>query len=63
MEKDIEYYSKFKELLPFLDLEELDEEQAAAYDAIIDEIELIDNELTQANSDLIAVQEEFARNN
>jgi len=63
IEKDIEYYSKFKEILPFLEMDELSEEQAAAYDAIISEIEVIDAELTEANNNLINIQEAFAENN
>ena len=63
IEKDIEYYTKFKELLPFLEIDELTEEQAAAYDSIISDIEAIDEELTQANDDLIAIQEQFAESN
>jgi len=63
LEKDIQYYTKFKEILPYLEMDELTEEQTAAYDAIISEIEVIDAELTQANNDLIAIQEEFAVNN
>lgn len=63
LENDINYYSKFKEILPYLEIEELTEEQAAAYDAIINEIEVLDNELTEANDDLVAIQEAFASNN
>lgn len=63
IEKDIEYYTKFKEILPFLEMDELSEEEAASYDAIINEIEAIDAELTEANSNLIIIQETFAKNN
>ena len=42
---------------------ELSEEEAASYDAIINEIEAIDAELTEANSNLIIIQETFAKNN
>lgn len=63
IEKDIEYYSKFSELLPFVDsTEELTEEQAATYDEIVAQINNIDDELSEANANLMITQETFAKN-
>ena len=61
LEKDIQYYEKFSELLPYVDnTEELTEEQAAAYDSIVAEINSIDDELSVANEELMTIQENFA---
>lgn len=63
LRKDLEYYTKLSELVPYLWIEDqLTEEQAAAYDAIVDEIEAIDSELSEANDNLISIQEQFAAN-
>lgn len=63
LEKDIEYYSKFSELLPFVDsTDELTEEQAATYDEIVAQINAIDDELSTANENLMTIQETFAAN-
>ena len=60
IEKEINYYSKFKELLPYLEKEELTEEEKAKYDAIYSEIETLDKELSEANENLMTIQEKFA---
>lgn len=60
IEKEINYYSKFKELLPYLEKEELTEEEKAEYDAIYSEIETLDKELSEANENLMSIQEKFA---
>ena len=61
LEKDIEYYEKFSELLPYVDnTDELTEEQAAAYETIVAEINSIDAELSAANEELMTIQENFA---
>lgn len=60
IEKEINYYSKFKELLPYLEKEELTEEEKAEYDAIYSEIETLDKELSEANENLMTIQEKFA---
>lgn len=60
IEKEINYYSKFKELLPYLEKEELTEEEKAEYDAIYSEIETLDKELSEANKNLMTIQEKFA---
>lgn len=63
LRKDLEYYAKLSELVPYLWTEDqLTEEQAAAYDTIVDEIERIDSELNEANNNLISIQEQFAIN-
>ena len=60
IEKEIEYYSKFRELLPYLEKEELTEDEKWVYDSIFAEVQALDEELAQANEDLIAIQEKFA---
>jgi hypothetical protein len=60
IEKEINYYSKFKELLPYLEKEELTEEEKTEYDAIYSEIETLDKELSEANENLMTIQEKFA---
>lgn len=60
IDKEIEYYSKFNEILPYLEKEELTEDEKWIYDTIFAEIQALDNELTQANENLIAIQEQFA---
>lgn len=62
IEKEINYYSKFSELLPYLEKEELTEEEKSSYDAIYSEIEILDKELSDANENLMTVQEKFASN-
>ena len=62
IEKEIAYYSKFNEILPYLQKDELTDEENIAYDNLFSEIESLDQELAQANEKLIAIQEEFAKN-
>lgn len=63
IEKYIEYYTKFSELIPFLEKEDdLSEEEKATYDSILSGIETIDAELDEANSNLTLIQEQFAEN-
>ena len=59
--KDIAYYSKFNEILPYIAKEQLTEEENTAYEALLAEIETLDNELTEANENLITIQEQFAK--
>lgn len=61
IEKYITYYSKFSELLPYVAQEEITEEQNEKYQSLLAEIESLDNELNQANEDLITIQEQFAK--
>ena len=60
IDKEIAYYSKFSEILPYLEKEELTEDEKWIYDTIFAEIQTLDSELTQANENLITVQEQFA---
>ncbi len=62
IEKEIRYYTEFKELLPYLEKENLTEEEKANYDVIYAEVEALDDELSQANTDLLTIQEQFAKN-
>lgn len=62
IDKEIAYYSKFSEILPYLEKEELTEDEKWIYDTIFAEIQTLDGELSQANDNLINVQEEFALN-
>ena len=62
IDKEIAYYSKFNEILPYLEKEELTEDEKWIYDATFAEIQTLDEELSQANENLINVQEQFALN-
>lgn len=61
-EKEIAYYSKFSELLPYLGKEEPTDEEKEIYNSIFSEVESLDAELKQANTDLTTIQENFAHN-
>lgn len=61
IEKEIAYYVKFSELLPYLEKEELSEEEKAIYDSLFAEVESIDKELLEANDNLVSIQEQFAK--
>lgn len=60
--KDIAYYSKFNEILPYIAKEQLTEEENTAYEGLLAEIDALDRELTEANANLITIQEQFAKN-
>ena len=62
IEKEINYYTKFSELLPYLEKEDLSDEEKADYDVIYAEVETLDKELSDANDNLLVVQEQFAKN-
>lgn len=62
IEKDINYYSKFSELLPYLELENPTDEEAEASAAILNELDALDAELNEANANLVTLQAEFAAN-
>ena len=62
IEKEIEYYTKFSELLPYLQKDELTDEESETYNNLFTEVETLDSELSQANENLISIQEEFAKN-
>ena len=61
IEKEIAYYVKFSELLPYLEKEELSEEEKAIYDSLVAEVDSIDKELLEANDNLVSIQEQFAK--
>jgi len=60
--KDIAYYSKFSEALPYIAKEQLTEEENTTYEGLLAEIDVLDKELTEANTNLITIQEQFAKN-
>ena len=62
IEKYIKYYTKFSEVLPYVAQEEITEEQNDAYQSLLAEVEALDNELSEANNNLISIQEQFASN-
>lgn len=60
IEKEIAYYSKFNELLPYLQKEELTNDEKSAYDKIFAEVEALDEELSDASQNLTTIQEDFS---
>jgi len=62
IDNDIAYYKKFNELLPYLQKEQLTEEENEKYQSIVYEAEVLDEELAKTNENLITIQEEFAKN-
>ena len=62
IEKYITYYTKFSEMLPYIAQEEITEDQNEAYQSLLAEVEALDNELSEANNNLITIQEQFASN-
>lgn len=60
IEKEIAFYSKFNELLPYLEKEELTEDEKWTYDKIFTEVESLDQELSEASQNLTQIQEEFS---
>lgn len=62
LELDVAYFTKFNELLPYLVSEELTEEDADKYDALVEEINAIDQEMQAANNNMANIQSEFAQN-
>lgn len=61
IEKEIAYYSKFSEILPYLEKEDLTESENETYESLFAELQTLDEELSQANDNLITIQESFAR--
>jgi hypothetical protein len=49
-------------LLPYLEKEDLTEEEKETYESLFSEVEALDAELSEANENLIRTQEEFAKN-
>ncbi len=62
IKKHITYYSKFNELLPYIEKREVSEEEKETYESLITEVENLDSELAKANENLITLQKEFAWN-
>lgn len=62
LELDITYFTKFKELLPYLTTDELPEAEAQQYSGLVEEINALDLEMQAANNDLIEIQSQFAEN-
>lgn len=62
IEKNITYYSKFSELFPLLWNADLSEEDSENLARISNELDILDNELNEANEHLVKIQEEFAKN-
>ncbi len=60
IQKEIAYYAKFGELVPYLWNETLSDEEAETYTQILNDLDSLDVELENANNNLIIVQEEFA---
>lgn len=62
IELEITYYEKFKDLVPFQDLDNdsFTRDQLDAYNAVQDALDSIDEQISAANEKLIHVQEEFA---
>ncbi len=61
IEKEIAYYSKFSELLPYLQKEDLTEDEKWIYDTIFNEVETLDRELSEASQNLTLIQEDFSK--
>ena len=62
LKKHTTYYSKFNELLPYIEKKEISEEENETYKSLITEVENLDKELAEANENLITLQKEFALN-
>jgi len=60
IEKIISYYSKLNELLPYSELANPTEEEAEKMTSIMDELNTLDNDISESNSILLEIQEEFA---
>lgn len=62
IEKEIAYYTKFSEIIPYIWKEEISEEENSKYESLLNEIDLLDKELNESNDNLMTIQEEFAKN-
>lgn len=62
IEKEINYYTKFNELLPYLKKDSLTEEESTSYNAIYAEVETLNKELDEANENLSGTQKQFSVN-
>lgn len=61
IEKEIAYYTKFSEMIPYIG-QDVNEEENAKYESLLDEIEALDKELNESNNNLMTIQEQFAQN-
>ena len=62
VKKDIEYYTKFKELLPYLEKENFSDEEQKRYDKLMEDLDVLNTELTDVNDNLTKIQEDFSAN-
>ena len=62
IDKYITYYSKFNKLLPYIEQKDITEEENESYETLVTEIEALDDELNEANNNLIYTQAQFASN-
>ncbi len=62
IEKEIDYCTKFKELLPYIEKWDLTEEENSEYEALMTEIKIIDDERKDAHENIENIQEQFAKN-
>ena len=60
LEKEIEYYQKFYELLPYLYKQELTENEKTTYDTLSEQLGKIDEDLSKASEDLETLQTQFS---
>jgi len=60
LDTEIEYLKTFKDYVAYRSLDELTEEQEAAYNALDAELDAIDNRIVAASDNLVTVQEAFA---
>lgn len=62
IQKEIAYYTKFSEIIPYIGQGEITEEENSKYESLLSEIETLDKELNESNDNLMTIQEEFAKN-
>ena len=60
IEKITSYYSKLDELLTYSELEKPTDEETEIITSIMEELNSIDNEISESNNTLLEVQREFA---
>jgi hypothetical protein len=61
LSREIEYYQKFSELLPYLTKWDLTEDEKAIHDSLLTEIQSIEERLWKATKDLTPIQRQFAK--
>lgn len=62
IEKEIAYFSKYTELLPYLYNQEATDEENLAHQTILEQLEALSTELSSANENMVKIQEDFAKN-